>query len=66
MTAALPGGVTPAVITRAPIAVDYVGDACVVAVVSTAGTVTISHRSSSTTDFGNGCNAFGEVVFPLI
>lgn len=65
LTANLPGGVTPAVITRAPIAVDDVGDACVVAVVSTAGTVTINHRSASTTDFGSGCNAFGEVVFPL-
>ena len=65
LSANLPGGVTPAVITRAPIAVDDVGDACVVAVVSTAGNVTISHRSSSTTDFGSGCNAYGEVVFPL-
>lgn len=65
LTANLPGDVTPAIITRAPIAVDDVGDSCVVAVVSTTGTVTINHRSASTTDFGSGCNAFGEVVFPL-
>lgn len=65
LSANLPGGVLPAVITRAPIAVDEIGDACVIAVVSTAGTATISHRSASTTDFGGGCNAYGEVVFPL-
>lgn len=65
LSADLPGGVLPAVITRSPIAVDDVGDACVVAIVSTAGTATISHRSASTTDFGGGCNAYGEVVFPL-
>lgn len=65
LSADLPGGVLPAVVTRAPIAVDDIGDACVVAVVSTSGRVTINHRSASTTDFGSGCNAFGEVIFPL-
>lgn len=65
LSANLPGGVLPAVMTRAPIAVDEIGDACVIAVVSTAGRATISHRSASTTDFGGGCNAYGEVVFPL-
>lgn len=65
LQASLPGGVRPAVITRAPVFIDNRPDFDILCVVSTSRTVSILNRSSDPANFGAGYNSYGEVVFPL-
>lgn len=65
LQANLPGGVRPAVITRAPVLIDDKADFSILCVVSTSGSVSVLNRSSDSAGFGTGCNAYGEAVFPI-
>ena len=65
MQATLPGGTRPAVITRAPVNIDDRADFSILCVISVSGGVSVLNRSKDPANFGTGCNAYGEVVFPL-
>ena len=65
LQATLPGGIRPAAITRAPVHIDDRGDLSILCVVSASGGVSVLNRSQDSANFGTGCNAYGEVVFPI-